>query len=187
MVTSTAVRKLVFFIKPQTCTLAPHIPYIQVPPMDRCSVRGISNPTLRFHSRMNPELALSLWCSLLDGECSRAGRNGSDGRQVHTGQEESRRQSQRWSGTSCSLLNVVCRLPPSPQQFSASAQSPPRILAGPTPQLVLDQIPCEERCNCSLEHHHPYHEKVFKPIRNKQETSMMMSLSSPVHLSPSRT
>ena len=176
------------FKKLQTYTPAPHIPCIQAPPMDQCSGRGISNPTPRFRSRTNPELALSSWCSLVDGECSREGRNGSDGRQVHTGQEGNPLQSQRWSGTSCSLLNVVYRSPPCPLQFAASAQLLPRTLVGPIPQLVLDQTPCEERCYFNLEHHHhTYHEKIFKLLSYERETSMMMSLSSPVHLSPSRT
>ena len=176
------------FKKLQTCTPAPHSPYIQAPPMDQCSGRGTSNPTPRFRSRTNPELTLLLWCLLVDGECSREGQNGSDGRQVHTGQEGNRRQSQRWSGTSCSLLNVVCRLPPCPQQFAASAQLLPRTLVGPIPQLVRDQIPCEERRYFNLKHHHhTYHEKIFKLLGKERETSMMMSLSSPVHLSPSRT
>ena len=136
MVMFTAVRS-----QPQTCTPAPHIPYIRAPPMDRCSDRGISNPTRRFRSRTNLELALSFWCSVLDGECSREGRSGSDGRQDHTGQEENRRRSQTWSGTSCSLLNVVGRSPPCPRQFAASAQLLPRPLAGPTPRPALDQKP----------------------------------------------
>ena len=150
------IHRPLIFKKPKTCTPAHHIPYSQAPPMDQCSGRGISNPTPRFRSRMNPELALSLWCSLLDGECSREGRSGSDGRQDHTGQEGSRRQCQRWSGTSCSLLNVVCRSPPCPQQFAASAQLLPPPLAGPIPRLALDQTP-KDRCYCSLEHHHHPH------------------------------
>ena len=94
--------------------------------MDRCSDCDISNPTPRFHNRTNPVLVLSLWCSVLDGECRRGGRSGSGGRQGHTGQEENRRQSQRWSGTSCSLLNVAGRSPPCPRQFTVSAQLLPR-------------------------------------------------------------
>ena len=147
--------------------------------MGQCLGRGISNPTPRFRSRMNPELALSLWCSLLDGGCSREGRSGSDGRQDHTGQEGSHRQCQRWSGTSCSLLNVVCRSPPCPQQFAASAQLLPPPLAGPIPRLALDQTP-KDRCYCSLEHHHhPHREKVFKCMTGYLNDDITL-LSSPL-------
>ena len=127
--------------EPPTCTLAPHSPYSQVPPMDQSLGRGTSNPIQQSHSHRSLQEVRLAWCWRLAGGCSRGGQSGAHGRRGHNVQEGSRHRCQRWSGTSCSLRHGASMLPLCRRWFAKSVEFLPRPLACSKPRLALDQIP----------------------------------------------